>query len=152
MYTWVSAVSLFFSLQLYAIPGVVPDPVPCVLVLETHFFVESIVNQALSLYDVRQELWLLINQRLKAENLQIPARMKTRTAYMVPNPIEYPMNPLETAKILKEILFEAFADTIREYRAAGPDATRGAFNYIFSEQMPHWIRCFGPEIKKLEPR
>lgn len=145
------ALGFYFS-KLAALPSVVPDPNPCLLILETHFFQEGIVNQALSLYNVRQELWLPINQRLKQKNFEIPERMKVKTAYMVPNPIEYPMNKAVTAKILKEVLYEIFMEVVREYRVGASASPEYIFDYIFSQNLPKFIDCFGPAAEKLRPK
>lgn len=143
--------AIFYFTAIIALPTVVPDPVPCVLDLETRFFAEPIVNQGLSLYNVRQELWPLINESLRGKSVDVPRRMKQRTAYMVPNPIEYPMQKAATAKILKEVLFEVFMEVMREnYMGGSPDAAV-AFDYIFTERLPDFIRCFGPEAAKLRP-
>lgn len=140
----------FYSLPVIALPTVVPDRIPCVLELETQFFLEPIVNRSLSLYNVRQELWLPINTRLRQKNLEVSERMKVRTAYMVPNPIEYPMQKAVTAKILKEVLFEVFMEVMREYQIAARPEAKLIFGYIFDEQLPSFIRCFGPEARQLE--
>lgn len=143
--------ALFYSSTIMALPSVVPDPIPCFLELETHFFVESIVNQGLSLYNIRQELWLPINQLLQAKSAEVPERMKRRTAYMVPNPIEYPMKRAVTAKILKEVLFEVFMEAMHEHYTAEEPETDSIFDYIFTKQLPLFIKCFGPEAKVLQP-
>jgi|GEM_PF-6423223 len=142
---------LFYTAALSAFPTVVPDPIPCVLELETHFFVEPIVNQGLSLYNIRQELWLPINAFLQLKSTEIPERMKRRTAYLVPNPIEYPMQRAATAKVLKEVLFEVFMEAMREYRANERPAAELAFDYIFNEQLPLFVKCFGIEAAQLKP-
>lgn len=149
IYPWILSAMLYSS-TVAAFPSVVPDRVPCVSILETHFFVEPIVNQALSLYNIRQELWLPINEILQAKSAQVPERMKRKTAHMVPNPIEYPMQRAMTAKILKDVLFEVFREALRVYHV--DDKAEHAFNYIFREQLPQFVRCFGPEAKKLEPK
>ena len=151
IYPCIMMSALFFSSPLIAIPSVVPDNVPCVFNLETHFFVEPIVNQALSLYNIRQELWLLINEELQSKSIHVPERMKRRTAYMVPNPIEYPMRKAATAKILKEVLLEVFMDVMRTYRVDERPRADFVFDYIFTEQMPNFIKCFGPEAERLQP-
>src|ERR1700730_12721094 len=99
-YSWIFG-ALLYSSTVAGIPTVVPDPIPCVKELELHFFPEHLVSQALSLYNVRQELWLPIYQSLKSRTFEVPERMNMRTSYMVPNPIEYPMQRGPTAKILK---------------------------------------------------
>ncbi len=53
---------IFSALVLYtlpsgALPTVVPDPVRCVKDLELYFFDPSLVNQALDIYNIQQELW-----------------------------------------------------------------------------------------------
>lgn len=146
---WIIA-AIFYASTMDALPTVVPDPIPCVLDLETRFFDERIVNQGLSLYNVRQELWAPINQLLQRKSLEVPERMKRRTAFMVPNPIEYPIQRGATAKILKQVLFEVFLETMREYRANERPTADFIFDYIFSEQLPRFIRCFGEEARQLQ--
>lgn len=130
-------------------PSVVPDSTPCFKQLQTGFFEEPIVNQALSLYNIRQELWSPINQRLRFASLEVPKRMKSKTAYMVPNPLEFPMQKERTAKILKDVLFEVFLETLRFYQVNERPAADFAFDYIFAKQMPRFIACFGSEVQPL---
>lgn len=138
-----------FSLQ--AEPGVVPDPIPCVRDLEIHFFNTRIVNQGLSFYDVRQELWAPIVNALQVNSYKVPLLMKTKTAFMVPNPIEFPMQKEVTAKILKEALFEVFMETMKVYEVDRMPTARLIFDYIFTLQMPLLIRCFGEGVRDLQP-
>jgi hypothetical protein len=141
---------LFYAAPIMAIPTVVPDPIPCVLELETHFFLEPIVSRGLSLYNIRQELWLPINQRLRKKNLEVPERVKRRTAYMVPNPLEYPMQKAIIARILKEVLFEVFMEVMQEYHEIQRPEVNLIFDYIFDEQLPRFVSCFGPEVQRLK--
>lgn len=150
VWTWIMGIGLY-SATLGAIPTVVPDRIPCFLYLETHFFAEPIVSQALSLYNIRQELWVSIQVYLQKISLEVPERMKRRTAYMVPNPIEYPMQRVVTAKILKEVLFEVFMEAMREYNSNERPRADFVFDYIFTQQLPNFIKCFGPEVQELRP-
>lgn len=143
---------LFYSSAIQASPTVVPERIPCFIALQTGFFVEPIVNQGLSLYNVRQELWLPINEHLHMISLEVPERMKKRTAYMVPNPIEYPMQKALTAKILKEVLAEVFDEVLRRYPTHEVPYSEMIFEYIFSRQFPEFIKCFGPEVMGLKPK
>lgn len=151
VWPWIMGIGLSFT-TLGAIPTVVPDPVPCFLDLELHFFAEPIVSQGLSLYNIRQELWVPISAYLQNKSLEVPALMKRRTAYMVPNPIEYPMQRKVAAKILKEVLFEVFMDAMRTYHVNEKPTADFVFDYIFSQQMPNFIKCFGPEVQELKSR
>lgn len=144
--------AVFYFSTVEALPSVVPDPIPCFLALETGFFVESIVNQGLSLYDIRQELWVPINALLKIKSGEVPERMKVRTAFMVPNPIEYPMKKGVTAKILKEVLLQVFKEVILQYSSNEASRSDLIFEYIFSRQFPEFVKCFGPEVRNLKPK
>lgn len=157
MHVWLWIVgTLLYSMSISAIPTVVPDRIPCFFELQTGFFLEPIVNQALSLYNIRQELWVPINERLHQKSLEVPERMKVRTAYMVPNPIEYPMQKAETAKILKQVLSEVLDEVIRQYPiteiAGEPPNSALIFEYIFLRRFPAFLQCFGPEIMNLKPK
>ena len=66
---WIMGTLLYVS-TMEALPTVVPDRIPCFAALETGFFVESVVNQGLSLYNVRQELWVPINGLLQRKSLE----------------------------------------------------------------------------------
>lgn len=134
--------ALLYASGGFALPSVVPDPIPCYQELSTHFFDPLIVNQALSLYGVRQELWQPIIQTLQGKSLTVPDRMKQRTAFMVPNPIEYPMNRVDTAKLLKSVLAEVFYEALQA-NYISPFNSNEIFEYIFSQQLPAFNQCFG---------
>lgn len=147
-YLWIMSVLFFFS-AFKDVHAVVPDNVACVFELETQFFTEPIVNQALSLYNIRQELWLPISHALQNKSIEVPERMKRGTARMVPNPIEYPMQRAAVAKILKQVLFEVFMEVMHKYLASDDATAELVFDYIFGMQKPNFIRCFGPEVQRL---
>lgn len=130
-------------------PTVVPDPIACVKNLELNFFEEKIVYQGLNFYGIRQELWSLIYQMLRRKSTEVPGRMKRKTAFMVPNPIEYPMQKGLTAKILKEVLFEVFLETMRFYQLNERPTADFVFDYIFARQLSNFVNCFGKEAEKL---
>lgn len=148
MKSWIIALFCCFG-SLAALPTVVPDPIACLMDLETHFFVEPIVNQGLSLYDIRQELWIPINISLQQKSRTVPDRMKKETAFMVPNPIEYPMQRLPTATILKKVLFEVFLEAMDDYWVNERPRSDNIFAYIFSQQFPRFTACFGEEVREL---
>lgn len=145
---------LFSSLftQLQGEPTVVPDPSRCLRELETHFFNEDLLYEALSLYKIPQGTWSPIYQELQRRSVEVPNRMKRKTAYMVPNPIEYPMNRLVTAQILKAVLFEVFIETLTYYQANEQPSATYAFDFIFSKRMPALKACLGDEVESLAPR
>jgi len=120
-----------------------PDPVACVNSLETNFFEPHLVNKAFSSYQIPQALWTPLTQSLATNSLSVPDRMKKRTEGMVPNPIEYPLQKEQTAAILKEVLFEVFLETMRQYQVNERPTADFVFDYIFSNQRAAWSHCFG---------
>ncbi len=83
----------------------------------------------------------------------MPQRMKKKTAFMVPNPIEYPMQMGATAVILKGgLLFEVFLETMRFYLAYERPTVDYIFEYMFAQQFPKFVSCFGEEAKRLQPK
>ena len=132
-----------------ALPAVSAVSVPCLEALELHFFVESTVNRGLSLYNVREELWLPINMDLQAISKGVPNLMKERTAYRVPNPLEYPMQKFATAEVLKDVLHRVFMRVMNKYHIDVRWKVDAIFNYIFEQQEDKFSECFGSEVKIL---
>lgn len=128
-----------------------PERIPCVQNLEMHFFQESMVTQALSLYQVPQGLWSPLTLELQAAGRSILTRMELKTAQMNPNPIEYPMQKLATAQILKATLYEVFMEVIARYQATDQLTANQIFNYILAAQSANFISCFGEEARSLLP-
>lgn len=144
----------FFSLAFllsyfFHLGAVAPERVPCVENLQIHFFVDSLVNQSLSFYDVRQELWVPINEELREKSKEIPAMMIKKTARLVPNPLEYPMQKFETAKLLKETLFDVFSSVLHKYNVDEAWRIEAAFNTLFLQRRAAFVDCFGPESQTL---
>lgn len=147
---------LLTSFALVLFPTVVwtvnPDPIPCVEYLETNFFEPSIVNRGLSFYKINQSQWDPIVTQLQVVSQTIPSRMKQRTAGMFPNPIEYPMQKMPTARLLKEVLYQVFMEVmVNNYAANQPQATL-VFDYILSKQAALFVNCFGYEVKEILPK
>lgn len=123
----------------------------CLDDLELNFFEAGLVHQSLSIYRIPQGLWSPISQDLTTRSTQIPVRMHKATARMVPNPLSYPMQKGIVAKILKEILQDVFYETMSKYQVNERPTADFAFDYIFAEQLPKFINCFGEEARKLAP-
>jgi hypothetical protein len=120
--------------------------------LELHFFEERYLKQGLSTYEIRQELWNPIFFALQKRSLQVRERMKRKTAYLVPNPLEYPIQREAVAKLLLAVLFEVFQEVMRFYYVNERPTADFVFDYVLSKQMPKFIRCFGPGVVKLVPK
>jgi hypothetical protein len=137
---------------LIAQPTVVPEPIACVRDIELNFFDEQLVSEALGLYHIQQQLWAPISMTLRMKSAEIPGRMKGRTGFLVPNPLEYPMQKWVVAAILKQVLFEIFLETMTTYQVNERPNADFVFDYIFSQQLPRFINCFGEEARRLQQR
>ncbi len=109
------------------------------------------MGEALSFYQIRQELWSPITQTLIRKSQEVLMRVKRKTAFMVPNPFEYPMNRGLAARVLRDVLFELFLETLKEYQSNERPVADFAFDYILNEQLPQFIHCFGEEAIQLKP-
>ena len=139
------------SSPLLSLPTVVPEPNKCMSSLERNFFNNHVVSEALSYYYIRQELWDLIVKDLAKRSETIPARMKKKTAFMVPNPIEFPMQNEVTSKILRDVFREVYLETMTAFQLNIEPVVSYIFDYILTENIPFFVQCFGPEAAKLQP-
>lgn len=128
------------------------DPLVCLQNLETNFFQPALVQQGLSLYEIPQGVWSPIIQDLQGGSIGIPNRMKRKTAMMVHNPLAYPLQRGEAAKILKATLYEVFMETMARYAVNEQPTADLVFDYIFSKQMDNLVQCLGDEVRELAPR
>jgi len=123
----------------------------CFKDLQVNFFNENVVYQALSLYRIPQGLWAPISQNLKIRSNQVPERMRKITAAMVPNPLNYPMQNEIASKLLKQVLLDVFYETMTKYQVNERPTADFVFDYIFTQQLPKMINCFGEDARKLAP-
>ena len=131
MLAWIYLLCIFLP---WSSEGVIPDTPPCLLRLETAFFQQEPLYQAFSFYQVPQGLWEPLYESLQAKSPSIPERMKQKTAYMVPNPIEYPLQKQATWKILKIVLYTLFEEVMHSYHISQSAIIEGVFNYLVEKQ------------------
>lgn len=141
-------------LTFFPFPGsaVVPDLAPCIVSLETHFFEQDIVFEAFSMFNIPQGVWTQATLQLQEISSTVPSRMKKKTAHMVPNPIEYPMQEIPAAKIMISVLYDVFIEVMRYYYVDDQPRAGNVFNYILSRQSPKMIYCFGDEVTTILPK
>jgi hypothetical protein len=135
-----------------SLTAVAPVISNCLRDLETNFFETNYVQEALSLYEVPQGLWGPITQDLQRKSIGVPERMKKRSENMVPNPLEYPVQPEEVARLLRATLYEVYMETMNYYGTNERPSVDLIFAYIFNSQMPKIERCLGKKTKALAPK
>lgn len=119
----------------------------CFRDLELNFFQPALVSQALSNHRVDQSVWTPINQILKESSRQVPSLLRERVKYLNVNPLSPVFIPEPALKILEEILFRIFSETLISYnsyqdlRINGEDI-KNMFDYIKREQASKIENCF----------
>lgn len=131
--------------------SLVMDPSPCFRDLQLHFFQLNIVADALSLYTIPQGVWNPVVRRLQVKSLEVPDRLRAKTAGIIRNPIAYPMEKTAAAQILKATLFEVFLETLQEFQVQEQPTANLMFDYILSRQQDKFINCFGEGARILIP-
>ena len=86
------------------------------------------------------------------EKLEVPDIMKQMTKRMVPNPIKYPIDRYEAAKILKAALYQVFTEVMRHYYITEHPTLDYIFDYILSQEIPRMVNCFGEEDERFITR
>lgn len=121
----------------------------CYEELQTHFFPDNVVSQALSLYNVSQGGWFEIIQQLHEKSTEIPTILHERAARMHPNPISYPFKPKEAGELLLEILSEVFDYVITNspvFDRINPSDIPAMFAYIREQQSAKLKACLGMDF------
>ncbi|MEC7839549.1 MAG: hypothetical protein VX777_05885 [Chlamydiota bacterium] len=113
----------------------------CLKRIETSFFEQRYVEQALNLHKVGQSSWGLIISDLKQKSLQVPGMMMAKARTMKPNPLDSPFDPKQAEKILHPLLFTIFRETLISYNFTNESGIRDMFEYIYSFQEDRIKRC-----------
>lgn len=125
----------------------------CMQALEQDFYQPDLVYKAFSFYNIPQGLWMPLYLDLQQKSLQIDGILKSNTANMVPNPLEYPYDPQAARELLKSALYDAMIQSFTQSTALfsqnpfyiGSDELQNMFDYIYEKQRHKFIECFGPE-------
>lgn len=140
---------LFFFALFNSGGGYSSEPA-CVRELEEVFFNPYYVSQALSLHDVSQSAWAEVNRVLKQKAQNVPALVREKAKAMDPNPFDVPYDPDGASKVLKEVLYGVFAETLTQFNITDPYEVKEMFAYLLERQADKWTSCFGVEDSKKE--
>lgn len=131
----------FFSTsQLQAVAADVPA---CMKELEMNFFQPAMMMQAFSFYNIPLGSWRPIIDTLQLRSREIPLRLNQVSANLVPNPLEFPFRPRPAARLLRAVLYQVFMETMSAYQANELPTANFIFNYVCSQNVNNWVRCFG---------
>jgi len=113
----------------------------CLKKIESNFFEQRYVEQALNLHKVGQSSWALIIRDLKDRSKKVPMLMMSKARTMRPNPLDSPFDGSEAEKILIPILLSVFRETLISFNFNDESGIRDMFNYIYSFQKSRLKQC-----------
>lgn len=118
------------------------SPPPCYYQVATNFFPYPLVAQTLSAHKFTQDRWSLIYQDLQVRSAAIPKIIQERASRMVPNPLQ-PYQPDAAGALLRAVLEETFAQSLRANYFYDPYITAVMFRYIRVQQADRLRACLG---------
>lgn len=118
------------------------DSPSCYKELQTHFFRQDLVLQALSMHFIGQSQWTPINNALQEATKAVPQMVKEQAVRMPRNPLENPFQAKEAEELLRKILFEVFEAVLHQYGVTNPGDIREMFEYIEQQQAGRIKSCF----------
>lgn len=130
----IAAVLLFGG----ALNGEAPS---CFREIARDFFRADIVSQALSIQNVAQSNWAIINYELELRASEIPQRIRTRANQLIPNPLE-PYDPIAAQALLEEVLQQVLAETLVLFHIDSRAKIGEIYGFIKEKQIDKFNRCF----------
>lgn len=120
---------------------------PCYRQMQTTFFNENLVAQALALNRIHQNLWIFIARDLKRASSQIPAIVQAQARSQNPNPLERPFNRDGAFKILESALYSVYYPIMNSYRNKisysniNDSSIYNSFRYLWLQQEAFLVQC-----------
>lgn len=121
---------------------------PCYREIQTTFFQQQLVAEALSLYRVNQTLWHPIYNDLQRASYLVPAIIQARARSMSPNPLYPVFIPEKAFELLQHTLEGVYTEVLMRYRTSNltinSTTTKGGFGYIWDKQFHRISSCAVP--------
>ncbi|MEM1283190.1 MAG: hypothetical protein AAGG81_06515 [Chlamydiota bacterium] len=113
----------------------------CLKNLVLTFYDDSYLDQALNMHRVYQSTWSPIKSELRSRARKVPELMYTEGKKQRPNPLDYPMNSQEAERILIDVLYMQFQETLNNFNIMNRDNIRDMFNYVRARQQSKIDAC-----------
>lgn len=137
----------FFVLALCfsaSVAGLERQP-PCFRELQTTFFEQNLVAEALNASRVDRALWQPIYRDLQRESSSVPRLVQTLAANRNPNPLSPIFRPEEAFEVLQQALTMTLTNVLFRYRTLNYTINQttvdGAFRYMWQRQFPKLRSC-----------
>lgn len=114
----------------------------CFKSLEVSFFDETSLYQAFNFYNLPQGSWSLIFTNLNQQTRNVPAIMWAEGKKLGKNPLENPFDPKGAEKLLMQVLYRIFFNTLHNTLPIDDPSIEKMFNYIRRHKQPDIDACF----------
>ena len=114
----------------------------CFKQIERDFFRADIVSEALSIQNVGQSNWAIINYELQKRAAKVPERVQERANNLIPNPLNDPYDPVGAQALLEEVLQQVLAETLSLFHIDNRAKIGEIYGFIKAKQIDLFNRCF----------
>lgn len=122
--------------------GAWDDSPSCVQDIETTFFNEVWLNEAMSYHYVSQSAWKMINRDILYRARTIPNQVKSAREHLPTDPFQYPFNGQASWALIRGILLQNFREVMNFYQIFNESDINQMFEYIENKQMVRIRHCF----------
>ena len=122
--------------------GAFDDSPSCVQEIETNFFNEVWLFEAMSYHYVQQSAWKMIARDIKFRSGTIPRQVKGARDNLPSDPFQNPFNGQASWALIRSILLQNFREVMNFYQIFNESDIKQMFEYIETKQMARIQRCF----------
>lgn len=142
--------SLLTVLLCYATPALASYQASpaCMHDLESNFFDNTTVSQALSLHRVDPGSWTPIYEDLRYYSRDARRLVEAEAKHMNPNPLYNPFDPVKAEEILMRVLFNIFANTCLQHQVTNQGDIQEMFGFIRDHNKKRIDACFMVKKKR----
>jgi hypothetical protein len=106
-----------------------------------NFFNQTYLYQALNLYNLPQGSWNLVLTALHQQSALVPSLMMKEGKKLGRNPLENPFDPEGAEKLLMDVLYKVFYETLHNTIVIDDPSIMKMFNYIRRHKQPEIDAC-----------
>lgn len=118
------------------------DSPSCVEQIETTFFNEVWLNEAMSYHYVSQSAWKMINRDILYRAKDIPRQVKAVRERLQYDPFQNPFNGQASWALIRPVLLQNFREVMNFYQIFNEQDINQMFEYIENKQMSRIKQCF----------
>lgn len=118
------------------------DSPSCVQDIETGFFNEVWLFEAMSYHYVQQSAWKMIARDIQYRSGTIPRQVKAARNRLPTDPFQDPFNGQASWALIRGVLLQNFREVMNFYQIFNESDINQMFEYIEAKQMARIQRCF----------